>query len=141
MCTFLSVRSTFLKKKHALTRCIFCRSIECFICFSSFQALIFCRPPKKGRPNQEKKRAHVGDCSNWPQTIPKGPIPIPKVGPTLQSFGGGPKGQSQRATLHSRPPSTAGRAEREMPTHHAHDTCSGQLVRWSSRQRTQAKTS
>ena len=74
--------------------------------------------PKKGRPNYEKWHPFWEIVRIGPNKIPKGPIPIAKVDET---------------------PSTAGRAEREMLTHHAYDTCSGQLVRWSSRQRTGGK--
>ena len=97
--------------------------------------------PKKGRPNHEKKAPILGDCSNWAQEIPKGPIPIPKVGPkgVHSEFWNGTKGSELASHPAFETPSTAGRAEREMPTHHAHDTCSGQLVRWSSRQRTGGK--
>ena len=79
MCTYPYGRRTFLHN-HALTTWIFCRSIGCFMCFSSLQTLMFCRLPKRG--TQTMKKGTFGVIFRiGPQKIPKGPIPIQKVGP------------------------------------------------------------
>ena len=77
--------------------CIFGRPIGCFVCFSYFQTFMFFRPPEGAQTTE--RRDHFGSpfFRFEPPQIPKGPIPIPTVGPKepIPEFWSGPKGSEQ----------------------------------------------